>query len=125
MQAEWDGRDGTDRETANLVGGKLRLRTGPALDLDRCGLGRDDLAEQRVRGDLEFDGQVRRSEGESANGRGLGPHARSLVQVAGRVVGELREFGVDVVPREGALACFDEFGRDRSEEHTSELQSPM
>jgi hypothetical protein len=112
MQAERASRDGTDREAADLVGRERRLSAGPGLDLDRCGLGRDELAEQRVPDDLKFDGHVHRAERESANGRGLGPRARRLVRFAGGVVGELREFRVDVVLCEGVLADFDEFGRD-------------
>ena len=111
MQAERDRRDGMDREAADLVGGERRFRAGAGLDLDRGGLGRENLAEQRVPADLKFDGQVRRAEGESANGCGLGPHAWGAIGVAGGVVGELRELGVDVVPREGVLAGFDELGR--------------
>ena len=46
MQAELAGRDGLDRKAADLVGGERRLGALARLDLDRRGLGRDDLAEQ-------------------------------------------------------------------------------
>ena len=92
---------------ASVVSWPLRLRT-----VDGPGLARDDLAEQRILGDLEFDRQAGRGEGKRADGRGLGPHARGVRRVAGGVESELREFGVDVVPREGVLPSFDKLGRD-------------
>jgi hypothetical protein len=51
-----------------------------------------------------------RGEREGPDGRRLGPQAQLPGGVEGGVVGELREFGVDVVPGEGVLPGLDEFG---------------
>ena len=55
---------------------------------------------------------MRRGEREGPDGRRLGPQAQLQGGVDGGVVGELREFGVDVVPGEGVLPGLDEFGGD-------------
>ena len=55
-QAKRAVRDGPDREVPDRVDRKGGDRVGPGLYLDRSFVGRNDLAEQRVLADLEFDG---------------------------------------------------------------------
>src|SRR5260370_23607661 len=100
-----------DREAADLVAGDLDVRAVMRLDPDRGGLSGNDLAEQGVLGDLELDGYPGGREGEGTNGCRLGAGARRGLRSVCGVIGELCELSVDVVPREGVLAGFNEFGR--------------
>src|SRR5690348_3436402 len=104
-RARRDGRHGEEPGLLHRRGGHARLGTR----LQRPGLRRDDLAEQGAVGDLELDGQVSRGEGQGSDRGGLlRPRDRHLVRVGSRVVGQLRELGVDVVPGIGVLARLDE-----------------
>ena len=60
----------------------------------------------------ELQAEMSRGEGEGPDRGRLRPHHRGLALVLVGVVGELRQFGVDVMPGKGVLARLDEPGRD-------------
>src|SRR5215469_13919032 len=108
MNTERTRRDGPDREAADVVDGLyLNLsRRGDHFHLP--GLGRHQLAEQRFAGDLDFDRQRWRGEGEGPQLRLLGPYlAGELGFFQGRVVDELGKLGIDVAPGKSGLASLD------------------
>src|SRR5215467_5755526 len=113
-----------DNEAANLVGGDRGFRVGAGVDLNTGGLRRVDLAEQRILHDFKLNGEVRRGEGERADGGGLRAYGRVIAR---GVVGELCELDVDVAPGVRALCRRDELGRyltapaERLLQHRKEL----
>ena len=104
-------RFGIHGEKADLVH-RRRDQARLGMDFERSGVGRDDLAEQAVLGDLKLYRELGRAEGKSSDRRCLRPRDRGHALVAVRVVGELRELGIDVMPGEGVLPGLDEPRRD-------------
>src|SRR6476659_6305054 len=88
-QPERAVRDRVDREAADLVHMGRADLTGPGLDLELPGARRQQLAEQRVPGDLELEGEVIRGEGEGSDRGRLRSHHSHLTPVHVGVVGEL------------------------------------
>ena len=109
--AERAVRLGLDGEAAHVVDLDRRGMAGQRLYLHRPVLGRDDLAEQGVVGDLDLDGEPGRMEREGPDRRRLRPQRHRPLRVVPGVVGELRQFGVDMVPGVGAPRGLEERSR--------------
>src|SRR5215469_17280028 len=82
------------------------------MSLDRSLLRWQDLPNQSVRCDFEFDGHAGRGEGHGPDRCPLRPHARTTAGFKQGIVAKLRKLRVDVAPGESILAELHELVRD-------------